>query len=85
MGQQATEGAIREILTTHGRLKRPAADVGVEADLFEAGLDSQAVINVMLAIEERFGFEFPEDRLNRATFATIHSIIDVVDSARASA
>ena len=57
----------------------------MDADLFEAGLDSQAVINVMLAIEERFDFEFPEDRLNRATFASIRSIIDVVDSARASA
>jgi len=85
MGQQGTEEAIREILTTHGRLKRAPSDVAVDADLFEAGLDSQAVINVMLAIEERFDFEFPEDRLNRATFASIRSIIDVVDSARASA
>jgi len=85
MGQETTEGAIREILATYGRLKQSAVDIGVDADLFEAGLDSQAVINVMLAIEERFDFEFPEDRLNRATFATIASINTVVERARAAA
>jgi len=85
MGHEGTEGAIREILATYGRLNRPAAELAVDADLFTVGLDSQAVINVMLAIEERFDFEFPENRLNRATFATIKSIADVADSARASA
>jgi len=85
MSQAATEGAIREILAAHGRLGRPAAEVGSDADLFAVGLDSQAVVNVMLAIEERFDFEFPEDRLNRATFTTIHSIVEVVEGAGASA
>jgi len=66
MSQMATEGAIREILATHGQLSRPAAEVRADADLFTVGLDSQAVVNVMLAIEERFDFEFPEDRLNRS-------------------
>jgi len=85
MGHEVTEGAIREILATYGRLNRPVAEISADADLFIAGLDSQAVINVMLAIEERFAFEFPEDRLNRATFTTIGSIADVVAGAKAAA
>ena len=79
------EQAIREILSTHGRLKRPSIDVASDADLFAVGLDSQAVVNVMLAIEERFDFEFPEDRLNRDTFTTIRTIASVIQSAGASA
>jgi acyl carrier protein len=85
MEQEATEGAIREILATHGRLNRPAAEVRPDADLFAVGLDSQAVVNVMLAIEERFDFEFPEDRLNRATFTTIRSIAQVIEGPGAAA
>jgi len=85
MGHEGTEGAIREILATYGRLNLPATEIAIDADLFTAGLDSQAVINVMLAIEERFDFEFPEDRLNRAAFATIGSIVEVVENAKASA
>jgi acyl carrier protein len=85
MSQEATEGAIREILQAHGRLNRPASEVGADADLFAVGLDSQAVVNVMLAIEEKFDFEFPEDKLNRAAFTTIRAIADVVQSASAAA
>ncbi len=85
MSQEATEGAVREILQAYGRLNRPAADVGADVDLFAIGLDSQAVINVMLAIEEKFDFEFPEDKLNRAAFTTIRAIAEVVQSAGAAA
>jgi len=85
MGHEGTEGAIREILAAYGRLNRPAAEIALDADLFAVGLDSQAVVNVMLAIEERFDFEFPENRLNRAAFTTLRSIAEVVENARASA
>jgi len=85
MSQEATEAAIREVLLAYGRLNRPAAEVGADADLFAIGLDSQAVVNIMLAIEEKFDFEFPEDKLNRAAFTTIRAIAEVVQSASADA
>ena len=85
MSQDATEGAIREILQVYGRLNRPVSEVRPDTDLFQIGLDSQAVINVMLAIEEKFDFEFPEDKLNRAAFTTIRIIADVIQSAGAAA
>lgn len=85
MSLEATEAGVREVLQVHGRLNRPAAEVKADADLFAIGLDSQAVINVMLAIEEKFDFEFPEDKLNRAAFTTIRAIADVVESASTAA
>lgn len=76
---------IRAILDQHGKLSRPAAQVDRTTDLFSTGLDSQAVVNVMLAIEERFDFEFPDDKLNRETFATIEAIASVVQASLQSA
>lgn len=81
----SVEDAIRKIVAGNAKLSRPAASLTATTDLFEAGLDSQAVVNVMLAVEEHFGFEFPEDRLNRASFATLSSIADIVASAGAAA
>ncbi len=72
---------IRAILAQYVKLVRPVDEIGPTTDLFSVGLDSQAVVNVMLAIEERFAFEFPEDRLNRESFATIAAMRDVVETA----
>jgi acyl carrier protein len=66
--------AIRQVLAEYARLP---VDVGVlldESDLYAAGLTSHATIGVMLALEERFGVEFPERMLRRGAFASIGSI-----------
>jgi len=75
------EPAIRQILAAHSKLARRAAEVGADADLFAAGLDSFAVVNVMLALEERFAFEFPEQDLTRETFSSIRKIAAVIQRA----
>ena len=72
------DAAVRDVLARHGRLAQPAADLRPDADLFALGLDSQAVVAVMLAIEERLDFEFPESRMTRATFASIGAIIAAI-------
>jgi acyl carrier protein len=45
-----------------------------DADLFVAGLSSHASVNVMLALENAFDIEFPDEMLTRNTFASIASI-----------
>jgi len=45
-----------------------------DASLYQAGLTSHASVNLMLAIEEAFGIEFPERMLRRRTFESIASI-----------
>lgn len=70
--------AIREVLAQHGRLPGGVDGLADEADLYSAGLTSLATVGVMLALEERFDFEFPETKLNRSTFRSISTIAQTV-------
>ncbi len=65
---------LREIIAAHGKLSTPIDQLGDDADLFAAGMDSLAVVNVMLSIEERFGLELPDAMLNRRSFASISAL-----------
>ena len=65
---------IRQALDQHGRLSVPAATLDDAADLFRAGLASFTVVQLMLALEEKFGVEFPDRMLNRKSFSSIAAI-----------
>jgi acyl carrier protein len=67
-------GEIRSILKDHGRLSVDVASLADDADLYTAGMTSHASVNVMLALEGRFDFEFPERMLRRDVFGTIGAI-----------
>jgi acyl carrier protein len=62
---------IRRILDEVGHLSRPADSMQPEDDLYLLGLTSHATVNVMLALEDEFEIEFPEQMLRRATFQSI--------------
>ena len=51
-----------------------------DADLHVAGLSSYGTVELMAAIEEEFGVEFPDGLLTRATFGSIESIAAAVAS-----
>jgi acyl carrier protein len=68
------EEEIRRVLAEHARLAVDVEQLGVDDDLFEAGMTSHANVNVMLALEEAFDVEFPEATLRRSTFETIAAI-----------
>ncbi|BDX34494.1 aminoacyl carrier protein [Mycobacterium antarcticum] len=72
------ESRIRNILMMHGKVPADSADVDIEANLYELGLTSHASVNVMLALEDEFEIEFPDEALKKSTFATIDSIQRVV-------
>ena len=69
---------IRRIVGEHGRLSLDIAQLRSDASLYQAGLTSHASVNLMLAIEESFGIEFPERMLRRRTFESVASIADAV-------
>ncbi len=71
---------IREVLAAHGRMTVDPREVDGQADLYEFGLTSHASVDVMLALEEEFDIEFPEEVLTKSTFASIDSIGQVVES-----
>ena len=70
---------IREILTKHSRLNIDFNEIAEDADLYEAGLTSLTTVNIMLAIEDEFDIEFPDSKLNRQTFDSIESLVEVVE------
>ena len=69
---------IREILAQSGRLAVPVDSLGDDADLFAAGLNSLAIVNVLMSIEERFDIELPDSLLSRRSFSSISTIKRVV-------
>ncbi|NPD65150.1 acyl carrier protein [Lichenicola cladoniae] len=79
------ENRIRDILSKVGRLPVPVGGIGIDDDLYDAGLSSLASVNVMLAIEQAFDIEFPDQLLTRRSFQTIRSLTGVVDALKSSA
>jgi acyl carrier protein len=75
---------IRSILQAHARI--PAVETLAEdANLFAAGMTSLASVEVILALEERFGIEFPDHMMHRKTFCTISSIAAAIANLKAAA
>ncbi|HLH45632.1 MAG TPA: acyl carrier protein, partial [Acidimicrobiales bacterium] len=68
------EKVIREVLAEHGRLNVDAHALGDDDDLYRHGLTSHASVNVMLALEDNFDVEFPDQLLRKRTFGSISSI-----------
>lgn len=69
---------VRQILAHNGRLAVAVDSLAEDADLFAAGLDSLAIVNVLMSIEEHFDIELPDELLSRRTFASIGAITRVV-------
>jgi len=52
---------------------------GADVDLIEGGvIDSLALVELLFAIERRFGIEIPPDRLEVERFRTIGRLADLV-------
>jgi len=72
------QSEIRAILAQSGRLAVPVESLSDEADLFAAGLDSLAIVNVLMSIEDRFDIELPDELLSRRSFSSIATLTRVV-------
>ena len=65
---------IRNILAEHAHLPVDVTKLSDEDDLYRAGMTSHASVNVMLALEDEFDFEFPESMLRKSTFESVAAI-----------
>ena len=68
------ETTIREVLAEYGRLPVDAMSIDIDADLYQCGLTSHASVNVMLALEDAFDVEFPQELLRKKTFESVYAI-----------
>jgi acyl carrier protein len=71
---------IRNVLAAHGRMAVDPGEVDDQADLYDLGLTSHASVDVMLALEDAFDIEFPDEVLKKSTFASVRNIEQVVES-----
>lgn len=69
---------VRSILRVNGGLETDATQLASETDLFAAGMTSHANVNVLLALEDSFGIEFPEELVDRRTFRSVGTISEAV-------
>ncbi len=70
---------IRSILKEHAALAAPVESLADDADLYAAGLTSHATVNVMLALEDHFGLEFPERMMRRRSFESVTAIRPAIE------
>ena len=69
---------IRAILGEHAKLSTDIASVGDGDDLYSAGMTSHASVTVMLACEDEWDLEFPQQMLKKSTFASVANIRDAL-------
>jgi acyl carrier protein len=69
---------ISRLIIQHGHLSKAAGQLTESTDLFGSGMTSHACVNVMLALESEFDFEFPDRMLTRSLFSSIASIRDAI-------
>jgi acyl carrier protein len=74
------ESEIREVLAEHGQLPVDLSVLSDRADLYQLGLSSHSSVNVMLALEDKFGIEFPDTMLRKSTFQSVAAIRDALIS-----
>jgi acyl carrier protein len=65
---------IRRVIRAHARLPVDPDELADDADLFQAGMTSQASVNLMLGLEDAFDVEFPDRMLTRSVFESVASI-----------
>jgi acyl carrier protein len=70
---------IRAVLAAYGRMAVDPHTVDGEANLYELGLTSHASVGVLLALEDAFDIEFPDEALRKSTFASVSNIERVVE------
>lgn len=70
MPPDSTSLAERLLARIHADLLEVDTGLGIDSDLFAAGLDSMAIMQLTLLFEEEFGVKLPDRLITRATFAT---------------
>jgi acyl carrier protein len=76
---------IRRAIADHARIPTDISAISDNADLYQAGMTSQASVNVMLAIEDAFDIEFPDRMLKRSVFESIDAIASALTELQAEA
>lgn len=72
------EPALSQILRTHARYMANSTDIDQDMPLAKLGVDSLGIIELIVAIEDRFDLEIPPQQVTPETFATPASIWELL-------
>ena len=67
---------LLEIVSTE--ILEVANGFDADADLFEAGLDSMAIMQLLIRIESEFGVQLRVGQINRDNFSTVRKIAELI-------
>lgn len=70
--------AIRRIVGAYAQISVGLDSLQDRDDLYDLGMTSHATVNVMLALEDAFDIEFPEELLAKETFESVAAMEAVV-------
>lgn len=73
---------LKEIIVKNLDANIEESDLNDEDSLYEdgIGLDSITIVNLIVQIEEGFGFIFKEEEINSELFQNINSLADFISS-----
>lgn len=69
---------VRDLVVAQAHLPPSSDSISDTTDLDDAGLTSVTRMNVIIAIEEHYEIQFPDEMLTRETFQSIQSIFNAV-------
>ncbi len=70
---------VRRVAAACKQLGVDVSTIGDEDNLYEAGMNSRASVNLMLGLENEFEIEFPDRLLRRDVFESVASIASAID------
>lgn len=60
------------------RLLETQPGFNADSNLYESGLDSMAIMQLLILIEEEYGVALPESELTRQNFSTVRSVAGLI-------
>ncbi len=81
----SNEIAMRLVALIPERLLETGDGFTADSDLYENGLDSMAIMQLLVLIEEEFGVAIPESELTRENFRSARRIAEVLSRRRNAA
>jgi acyl carrier protein len=60
------------------RLLETQPGFDADSNLYDSGLDSMAIMQMMILIEEEFGVALPESELTRQNFSTVRNVAGLI-------
>ncbi|MEQ8483704.1 MAG: acyl carrier protein [Pseudomonadales bacterium] len=81
MDRSEIEHHVRDVVVGLNILEAPER-LAEQTSLYDAGMTSHASVRLMLALEDRFDLEFPDEMLQRESFESIDAITRAIHAVR---